>query len=82
MEKKMFEEFKEKLAEYVDMPTDEMTEESRFIEDLGMNSFQFMSLLGDLEEEYDVSVDETEVRKLRTIGDACKYIEELMKEEG
>ncbi len=82
MEKKMFEEFKEKLAEYVDMPTDEMTEESRFIEDLGMNSFQFMALLGDLEEEYDVTVDETEVRKLQTIGDACKYIEELMKEEG
>ncbi len=79
MEKKMFEEFKEKLSEYVETPADEITEDSRFIEDLGMNSFQFMSLLGDLEEEYDVEVDESEVRGLRTVGDACVYIGKLMK---
>lgn len=75
----MFEEFKEKLAEYVDTPADEITPESKFIEDLGMNSFQFMALLGDLEEEYDVTVDETEVRNLRTVGEACAYIERLSK---
>lgn len=79
MENKLFEEFKEKLSEYVDMPTDEITGDSKFIEDLGMNSFQFMSLLGDLEEEYDVMVDETEVRSLQTVGDACEYIEKLMQ---
>lgn len=79
MEKKLFEEFKEKLSEYVDLPSDEITEGSKFIEDLGMNSFQFMALLGDLEEEYDVAVDETEVRNLQTVGDACEYIEKLMQ---
>lgn len=79
MEKKLFEEFKEKLSEYVDTPTDKITADSKFIEDLGMNSFQFMSLLGDLEEEYDVAVDETEVRNLQTVSDACAYIEKLMQ---
>ncbi len=78
---KIFEEFKEKLGEYVETPVEEITEESRFIEDLGMNSFQFMSLLGDLEEEYEVEVDEAEVRNLRNVGEACEYIEKLMQEQ-
>ncbi len=76
----MFEDLKEKLVEYVDIPIEDITEETRFIEDLGMNSFQFMSLLGYLEEEYDIVVDETEVRTLRTVGEAVKYIEKLMNE--
>lgn len=76
----MFEELREKLTEYVDVPAEEITENSRFIEDLGMNSFQFMSLLGFLEEEYDVMVDETEVRDLRTVGEAVEYISKLMAE--
>lgn len=76
----MFEDLEEKLVEYVDTPIEDITEETRFIEDLGMNSFQFMSLLGYLEEEYDIVVDETEVRTLRTVGEAVKYIEKLMNE--
>ena len=76
----MFEDLKEKLVEYVDTPIEDITEETRFIEDLGMNSFQCMSLLGYLEEEYDIVVDETEVRTLRTVGEAVKYIEKLMNE--
>ncbi len=79
MDKKMFEEFKETLSEYVDTPAEEITEESKLIEDLGMNSFQFMSLLGDLEEQYDVAVDETEVSGIRTVGEACEYFEKLTK---
>ncbi len=76
----MFEDLKEKLGEYVDVPLDEITEDTRFIEDLGLNSFEFMSLLGYLEEEYDIVVDESEVRGLTTVGEAVEYIEKLTKE--
>lgn len=79
MDKKMFEEFKEKLSDYTDMPVGEITEDSKLIEDLGMNSFQFMSLLGDLEEQYDVTVDETEVNNIQTVGEACGYFEKLTR---
>lgn len=76
----MLDELKEKLLEYVDVPIDEITENTRFIEDLGLNSFEFMSLLGYLEEEYDIVVDETEIRGITTVGEAVKYIEKLMQE--
>jgi len=76
----MFEDLKEKLGEYVDTPIDEITEESRFIEDLGLNSFEFMSLLGYLEDEYDIEVDEDEIMNIKTVGEAVKYIEGLKEQ--
>ena len=76
----MLEDLKEKLGEYVDTPIDEITADTRFIEDLGLNSFEFMSLLGYLEEEYDIVVDENEVRGLRTVGEAVEYIGKLTNE--
>ena len=39
----MFEELKELICEYVDVDPAGIKEESRFIEDLGFNSYDFMS---------------------------------------
>ncbi len=64
------------IANYVEVEG-EITEDSRFIEDLGFNSYMFMSFLGEVEDEFDVEVDEQEVLKLRTVGDAIEYIKSL-----
>ncbi len=73
----MFEKLKELIINYVEVEAENITLESRFIEDLGFNSYDFMSLLGDLETELDVMVDENEVVKLRTVGDAVEYLEKI-----
>lgn len=73
----MFEQFKEIICNYVEVDADSITEDSRFIEDLGFNSYDFMSLLGELEQEMDVTVNEEDVMGLHTVGDAMKYIESL-----
>ncbi|MBE6853811.1 MAG: acyl carrier protein [Ruminococcus sp.] len=75
----MFEQLKELIVNYVEVDADNITEESRFIEDLGFNSYDFMSLLGELEQELDVTVDEQEIINLSTVGDAVKYLEGLKK---
>ncbi len=75
----MFEKLKELICNYVDVDADSITPESRFIEDLGFNSYDFMSLLGELEQEFDVTVDEQEVIGLHTVGDAVEYMEKLSK---
>lgn len=74
----MFEEFKELICQYVDVEADQITEESRFMEDLGFNSFDFMSLVGEVEEKYDVEVEERDVVQIRTVKDAMDYIASLM----
>ncbi len=75
----MLENLKEIILNYVEVEADTITEESRFIEDLGMNSYDFMCLIGELEETMDIQVDEEEVVKLSTVGEAIKYIETLKK---
>lgn len=75
----MFEKLKEMICNYVDVDPDAITPESRFIEDLGFNSYDFMSLLGELEDALGVTVDENEVLKLYTVKEAAEYLEKLKK---
>ena len=73
----MFGQLKELIVNYVDVDPESITGESRFIEDLGFNSYDFMSLLGELEETLGVTVDEQEIVKLHTVDEAIKYLESL-----
>ena len=75
----MFDQIKEFICNYVEVDADAITEESRFIEDLGFNSYDFMSMLGEIEQELDVQVAEEDILKLATVGDAVKYLESLKK---
>lgn len=73
----MLEKMKELICNYVEVSGEEITEESRFIEDLGFNSYDFISMLGDLETEFGVTVDEADVINIHTVGEAVKYLEGL-----
>ena len=73
----MFEELKELICEYVDANPSDIKEESRFIEDLGFNSYDFMSMVGEIEEKLDVEVEEREVVNVKTVKDAVEYIQSL-----
>ena len=74
----MLEEFKEILCQYVDVAPEKITEDSRFMEDLGFNSYDFMSLVGEVEEKYDIEVEEREVVQIKTVKDAMDYIATLL----
>ena len=70
----MFEELKKVICEYVDVNPEEIREDSRFIEDLGFTSYDFMSLVGELEDKYDIEVNERDVVNVKTVGQAIEYI--------
>lgn len=73
----MFEELKELICNYVEVEPDNIKPESKFIDDLGFNSFDFVSLLGEVEEKFGVQVNEEDILDLATVEDAVKYIEKL-----
>ena len=50
------------------------------MEDLGFTSFDFMSMLGEVEDEFDVEVEQSEVMNIRTVGEAVDYLEKLSGE--
>ena len=48
------------------------------MEDLGFTSFDFMSMLGEIEEEFDIEVDQKEAAGIRTVQEAADYLDKLM----
>ena len=70
----MFDKLVEIICNYVEVEAENITEDSRFMEDLGFTSFVFMSMLGELEDEFDVEIDQQEVANVRTVGEAVAYI--------
>ena len=73
----MLEQLKPIICEYVEVEPEDSTLESRFIEDLHFNSYDFMSFLGEIEEMLEVTVDEQDVLELDTVGKAIAYLEGL-----
>ena len=77
----MFEKLVEIICNYVEVEPEQVQPESRFMEDLGFTSFDFMSMLGELEDEFDVEIDEHEAADIRTVQEAADYLEKLKAEE-
>ena len=77
----MFEKLAEIMCNYVEVEQSDVHPESRFMEDLGFTSFDFMSMLGELEDEFDIEIDEQEVADIRTVQEAVDYLEKLAAEQ-
>ncbi|MGN1112611.1 MAG: acyl carrier protein [Acutalibacteraceae bacterium] len=73
----MLEQIKNIIVNYVEVDPNTITEDSEFIADLGFSSYDFMSFLGEVEDEFDVEIDEREVVKILTVGQAIEYITSL-----
>lgn len=73
----MFERLVEIICNYVEVEAENVTADSRFMEDLGFTSFDFMSMLGELEDEFNVEIDQQEIATVRTVGEAVAYLEKI-----
>ncbi|MDD7451510.1 MAG: acyl carrier protein [Treponema sp.] len=62
---------------YVEVNKEDIKPESRFMEDLGFTSFDFMSMLGEVEDVFDVEIVEEEAADIRTVKEALDYLEKL-----
>ncbi len=73
----MLDALKDIIGNYVEVDKASITPESRFMEDLGFTSFDFMSMLGEIEDQFDIEVDQQKAADIRTVGEAASYLEEL-----
>lgn len=73
----MLEQLKDIIVNYVEVKKEDIKPESRFIEDLGFTSFDFMSMLGEIEDVMDVEIDQEQVVDIRTVQEAVDYLSEL-----
>lgn len=73
----MFEKLAEIITNYVEVKQEDIKPESRFMEDLGFSSFDFMSMLGEVEDAFDVEIEEEKVAGIRTVQEAVAYLESI-----
>ncbi len=73
----MFEQLAEIITNYVEVKKEDIKSESRFMEDLGFSSFDFMSMLGEVEDTFDVEIEEEKAAGIRTVQEAVDYLESL-----
>lgn len=69
--------FKTIVAQYCKVKPDEMNNDMRFREDLGFSSLDFMSFLGELEDTFDIELEEEDALKVLTVGEALELLERL-----
>ena len=73
----MFERLADIIVNYVEVNREDIKPESRFMEDLGFTSFDFMSMLGEIEEELELEIEQEEAVDIRTVQEAVDYLEKI-----
>ena len=54
----------------------EVTENARFIEDLGADSLDLVELVMRFEEEFDIAIPDEDAEKIQAVRDAYAYVEQ------
>ena len=69
----MLEKMKEMIADQLSVDEDKITLESNFKEDLDADSLDLFQIINDIEDEFDVSVEDPE--SIVTVQDAVDFVE-------
>jgi acyl carrier protein len=62
------------VAEKLNVGEDQVTEDAKFVEDLGADSLDQVELIMALEDEFELKIPEEEAEKLTTVGSAVSYV--------
>lgn len=66
------------ILEYAEVDADALTEDTNIVSDLNLNSYDFISIIGRLEQEFGVEISDRDIQKFETLGDVDKYLREKM----
>lgn len=64
------------IVEELGVEREKVTPESSFMEDLGADSLDTVELVMAFEKEFDIDIPDEDAEKMRTVGDALKYLNE------
>ena len=67
---------KEIIVNELGVEADKVTADASFVEDLGADSLDTVELVMAFEEEFGLDIPDEDAEKLRTVGDALKYLNE------
>lgn len=71
----MYEKVLDLIASQLPVKRENITRESRLLENLGADSANVMILVMDLEQEFDIVVEDDVLGNIKTVGDIIDYLE-------
>jgi acyl carrier protein len=69
------EQVKEVIVDVLKVDDDNITAETRFIEDLKADSMDQFFLIDGLCEKFDITITDEEARQIQTVGEAVEFVE-------
>ena len=72
---KTLDKVKQLIAEHLNKPVEEITEDKEIVKDLGADSLDIVEMLMALEDEFGVTVSDEDAIKIKTVGDIVNTIE-------
>lgn len=58
---------------------DEVTLDSKFLEELDLSSLEIMELVGEIEDQFQISIKDRELQQIVTVGDMLMLLEQKTK---
>ena len=75
MKKEITEKLLEITKEYLAEDFEGLNENTNLHTELGLSSLELVSMIGDVEDAFDIELPDSEITKLVTIGDIVSFIE-------
>ncbi|MBO7542345.1 acyl carrier protein [bacterium] len=76
-----FEKVKDIIVKQLGVKPEEVTEDANFTDDLGADSLDLVEVVMALEEEFEAPVPDEEAEKIKTVGDAVRFIDAKLAEK-
>lgn len=74
MTKNVDEEIRAFMADKLGLDVSKLTDDIRFIDDLGTDSLDAVELFMKLEDEYSIEITESEAQELQTVKDVIEFV--------
>ena len=62
-------------VQQLNIPVDNITADSKLVDDLKADSLDIVELVTSLEEEYNIEISDEDIKNIRTVGDVVRFIE-------
>jgi len=69
-----FEKLRSIVAEVLSVDPEEITMETKFVDDLGADSLDVFQIILAIEEQFEITIDDGQAENIQTVGDAVEEI--------
>ena len=63
------------VVDKLDVPIEKVTENAKFIDDLGADSLDTVELIMQFEEDFDIDIPDEDAEKILSVNDALEYMQ-------